>query len=63
MSTWQRFGNVFKKPAKAFWDLRHSENRGGSFLVILASAILMGLLGLAVVSHIEIKSWGGEIPT
>lgn len=58
MNMWQRFGNIFKNPAKAFWDIRHDEKRSSASWVLFLNAILFGLLGLAVVSHIHIVAVG-----
>ncbi|MHA1734591.1 MAG: hypothetical protein ACTSU5_21860 [Promethearchaeota archaeon] len=59
MGFWSRWGNIFVNPAKAFWDIRHDENRKSAALVLILNAVLYGLLSLAVVSHVHITSWQG----
>ncbi len=52
---WKRFVMVFTNPSRAFWDIIHYRQKIGSwFKVYFLSALIYGLYGVAIVTHLSV---------
>ncbi|MHA1728771.1 MAG: TFIIB-type zinc ribbon-containing protein [Promethearchaeota archaeon] len=56
-SKWKRFQLVFYDPSRAFWDMSHYRQKIGSGKIYSLTALLFGLFGLAIFSHLKTDLW------
>ncbi|TFG08444.1 MAG: zinc ribbon domain-containing protein [Promethearchaeota archaeon] len=51
---------LFLDPARAFHDINHERSKAPGYLILLFNTVLWGLMGLAVMAHIQFVSINGK---